>query len=289
MTATDVGFCHADQAQAQIRAHERIGTVGDSVGDVVQPVRPRPTRSAGTEVRIELPIVDSVLLAIEPGRERGAPTVLVGAADELHGGSLTTSVEPMTPRRALARPGAAGRTVADAKITARALEARAGDRPALGEFIRLTQSDVWRFVAHLAGQDAADDLTQETYLRAMDALPSYRGESSARAWLLAIARRTAVDHFRKEAGRPQAAPASATDQLTVPDGSVRIEVQQMLASLDPVRREALLLTQVFGFSYAETAAITGVAIGTVRSRVARARAELVDEWSDAIMALRYAG
>lgn len=176
------------------------------------------------------------------------------------------------------------RAVRDARVTARALEARAGDRPALGEFIRLTQADVWRFLAHLAGRDAADDLTQETYLRAMDALPGFRGESSARTWLLTIARRTAVDRFRRDSVRPPHVPAD-DERLTVPDASARVEIDRMLASLDPSRREALVLTQLVGFSYAETADIVGVPIGTVRSRVARARAELVAEWSDAVALL----
>ncbi|MGJ3508575.1 sigma-70 family RNA polymerase sigma factor [Enemella sp. A6] len=177
------------------------------------------------------------------------------------------------------------RTVVDARVTAYALQARAGDRPALGEFIRLTQDDVWRFLAHLAGRDAADDLTQETYLRAMDALPGYRGESSARAWLLTIARRTAVDRFRREASRPQQVSPAAAERLAVPDASARVEIEQMLDSLDRERREALVLTQVFGLSYAEAASIAGVAVGTIRSRVARARAELIEQWSDVVAAL----
>lgn len=185
------------------------------------------------------------------------------------------------------------RAVVDARVTAYALQARAGDRPALGEFIRLTQDDVWRFLAHLAGRDAADDLTQETYLRAMDALPGYRGESTARAWLLTIARRTAVDGFRRDAARPPQAPPSAAEWLSVPDASTRVEIERMLASLDTDRREALVLTQVFGLSYAEAAEIAGVAVGTIRSRVARARAELVEQWSDVVAALaegqRFAG
>ena len=67
-----------------------------------------------------------------------------------------------------------------------------------------------------------------------------------------------------------------------PDASGLLEVHRMLASLDEDRREALVLTSVFGFSYVEAAQIVGVAVGTVRSRVARARAQLVAEWSDAV-------
>jgi hypothetical protein len=67
--------------------------------------------------------------------------------------------------------------------------AAAGDREALAGLIRATQRDVWRFVASQAGTVDADDLTQETYLRAIGALPRFEGRSSIRTWLLVIARR----------------------------------------------------------------------------------------------------
>lgn len=181
------------------------------------------------------------------------------------------------------------RQVLDARVTAYAIAARAGDRSALGEFIRLTQADVWRFAAHLAGVDAADDLTQETFLRAMDALPGYRGESAARSWLLGITRNVALERWRRAAARPVEVAAEYAPAASVADPSGRVEIDRMLASLDPDRREALVLTQIFGFSYAETAAIAGVPVGTIRSRVARARAELVAEWSDLADWVRRAG
>lgn len=177
------------------------------------------------------------------------------------------------------------RAVTDARATAHALAARAGDRVALGEFIRLTQGDVRRFLAHLAGEDAADDLTQETYLKAMDALPGFRGESTVRSWLLTIARRTAADRVRRDAARPRMVSTERAPDLRVPGPSHRVEIETMLASLDPARREALVLTQVCGFSYAEAAEIVGVPVGTIRSRVARARADLIAEWSDTVQAL----
>ena len=86
-------------------------------------------------------------------------------------------------------------------VTALALAAGGGDRAALSEFIRATQAEVWRFVARLAGRQAADDLTQETYLRVLGALADFKGRSSARTWLLAIARRTVADRLRHEAAR----------------------------------------------------------------------------------------
>ena len=83
-----------------------------------------------------------------------------------------------------------------------ALAAGRGDRGALSEFIRRTQADVWMFLARSAGPDHADDLTQETFLRMLGSLPGFEGRSSALTWLLAIARRVAVDRYRWDLARP---------------------------------------------------------------------------------------
>src|SRR5579871_4043451 len=81
-------------------------------------------------------------------------------------------------------------------VTAHALRARRGDAVAAAEFVRLTQPDVWRTCANLGTRGAADDLTQETYARAFAALHRFAGRSSARTWILAIARRVCADAVR---------------------------------------------------------------------------------------------
>lgn len=188
---------------------------------------------------------------------------------------------------------ATDRTALDAEATRLALAAGRGDRAALGEFIARTQAHVWRFLAHLTDADTADDLAQETYLRALDALPGFRGEAPARSWLLTIARRAAADRVRYGVARPAVpCPPGDCGSDAVRDDTQRVEIAAMLAWLDADRREALVLTQVFGYSYAEAAQIVDVAVGTIRSRVARARADLVAQWSDAAVqldALRAAG
>nr|NLI50112.1 sigma-70 family RNA polymerase sigma factor [Propionibacterium sp.] len=176
------------------------------------------------------------------------------------------------------------RRTQDAAATALALAAGAGDRSALAEFIRVTHRDVWRFLAHLTDPDSADDLTQECYLRAMDALPTFRGDAPVRPWLLTIARRCVADAHRRAAVRPRVVVGDLDPDRcprSLPDASGAVEIRGMLASLDADRREALVLTQLVGFSYAEAARVVGVPVGTIRSRVARARAQLVAEWSDA--------
>lgn len=165
------------------------------------------------------------------------------------------------------------------EVTELALAAGRGDRAALSEFIRRTQDDVWRFLARSSSRQAADDLTQETYLRMLPALPRFEGRSSARSWLLSIARHVAIDRIRYDAVRPQAHPLGDRDASRgVPraaDHSDVLAVQQTLGTLDPDRRVALVLTALLGFSYAEAAEICGCPVGTIRSRVARARADLM--------------
>lgn len=160
------------------------------------------------------------------------------------------------------------------EATRLALAAGRGDRDALAEFIRATQADVWRFLARSAGRALADDLTQETYLRVLEALPRFEGRSSARTWLLAIARRVVVDRYRHDSVRPRLVGADCDDLGASPASEDVHGVEVLLGRLDPERRDALVLTRLMGFSYAEAAEICGCPVGTIRSRVARARTEL---------------
>ena len=172
----------------------------------------------------------------------------------------------------------------DEYITQLALKAGRGDQAALTEFVRLTQKDVWRLVAHLGGVDAADDLTQETYLRVMGALPRFAARSSARTWLLSLARRVWVDSVRHDSARPKKSAVeveNAAEQFTTGESwSELADARVLLEQLPEERREALILTQVLGYSYAEAAEIAGCRVGTIRSRVARARRDLVAALDD---------
>ncbi|MGH3941015.1 MAG: sigma-70 family RNA polymerase sigma factor [Pseudonocardiaceae bacterium] len=170
----------------------------------------------------------------------------------------------------------------DVTVTGWALAAGAGDHAALTAFIRATQRDVYRFLAHLSGPRGAEDLAQETYLRALRSLPRFAGRSSARTWLLAIARRVAADQVRSAQARPRTIPVEDWESVPHPrPGPMRaglderIALQDLLFGLDPDRRDAFVLTQVLDLTYAEAAEICGCPVGTIRSRVARAREDLV--------------
>lgn len=162
------------------------------------------------------------------------------------------------------------------EVTQLALAARAGDRIALAAFIRSTQPAVWRLCAHLVTRHRADDLTQETYLRAIPALTGYRGEASARTWLLSIARRVAAEDIRRtRRSRRLLGSLTAGPFASEPGPSTPVDL--LLRSLDADRRTAFVLTQLLGLTYAEAAAVCGCPVGTIRSRVARARDQLLGE------------
>ena len=163
------------------------------------------------------------------------------------------------------------------EITAAALRARHGDSSAATAFVRATQADVWRLCAHLGSAATADDLTQETYARAFASLHRFLGRSSARTWLLTIARHVCADAVRsatRERGRPVEAPRHA------PDHAESVTLRGLVGSLADERREAFVLTQIVGLSYAEAADVCGCPVGTIRSRVARARDDLVAGMTD---------
>jgi RNA polymerase sigma-70 factor (ECF subfamily) len=166
-------------------------------------------------------------------------------------------------------------------LTRLAADAVDGDPVAAARLVRATQADVWRLCAALGDRQSADDLTQETYLRAFGALPRFEGRSSLRTWLLAIARRVCADALRTRKGRRLTLVGNDADleQLTAADHADPVgegaAVGDLLARLDADRREAFALTQLLGLRYAEAAEVVGCPVGTIRSRVARARADLI--------------
>jgi RNA polymerase sigma-70 factor (ECF subfamily) len=151
-----------------------------------------------------------------------------------------------------------------------------GDLDGVTRLVRATSPTIWRACAALVDRASADDLTQDTFARAMRSLASYRGDSDPTRWLLTIARRVCAE----EIGRRQrdrllmtriaAQPLSVTGEL-----SQRAELADALTRLSIERREALVLTAVIGLSYAEAAEVCRCPVGTIRSRVARARTDLI--------------
>ncbi|MFD9941263.1 sigma-70 family RNA polymerase sigma factor [Nonomuraea sp. NPDC059023] len=169
------------------------------------------------------------------------------------------------------------------ELTRLAIAARHGDTETLREFVAAASPEVWRLCAALADVDSADDLTQETFARVCVALKRYRGEASARTWLLSIARRVVADAIRKRVRvrrMEEAVLAQPAGAETAPDMAGEIELRLLIAALPVARREAFVLTQVLGLSYEEAGRVCGCPVGTIRSRVARARESLLEQLSD---------
>jgi RNA polymerase sigma-70 factor (ECF subfamily) len=217
--------------------------------------------------------VERAILTQPTGRRRG------------HLRPINRSTFSTTTRRRLTGPAqlrwlAMTASSDDEAVTELALAAARGNARALEAFIKATQQDVWRFVTYLSDPGTADDLTQETFLRAIGAIERFSGRSSARTWLLSIARRVVADHIRHAQSRPRTAVGADPDHILGGDRHARgfedlVEVTTMIASLTPEQREALLLTQLLGLPYADAAEVCGCPVGTIRSRVARARDALL--------------
>ena len=185
------------------------------------------------------------------------------------------------------RAGVAHNEVVD-DLTRLAIAARDGDRNALEVFVRRAQADVHRTCRYLVSREHADDLTQETFYRALRALPAFRAESGARTWLLSIARRTCIDHLRRRERQNRLFERLSNrradtylEEVGSHDHASTMLLDALLSELSADRRAAFVLTQVIGLAYDEAADVLGCPIGTIRSRVARAREQLTHLAQDA--------
>jgi RNA polymerase sigma-70 factor (ECF subfamily) len=163
-------------------------------------------------------------------------------------------------------------------LTRLLLAAQRGDHAALDRFVAETQGEVWNLCRFLGDARDADDLAQEVYERAIKSLPRYRAEGAARGWLLTIARRVCSDHVRR-AQRRRRKDQAVLDEAHVhagftSDTTIGVDLDELLSRLDDDRRAAFVLTQVLGMYYDEAADVIGCPVGTVRSRVSRARLDL---------------
>ena len=165
--------------------------------------------------------------------------------------------------------------------------AQAGDLQAFEVLVREYQGDVWRFAYHLTrDRSAADDVTQEAFLRLFRAIGTFRGDAKFTSWLLRIVRNCAMDTYRR-AARDQAmserSAAEAHESATAgpsgasSSGSVeeRLRIAAAIRALPNELREPFVVIEVLGFSYEETSVILGVKLGTLKSRMHRARAALM--------------
>ncbi len=160
-----------------------------------------------------------------------------------------------------------------------ALAARRGEPGALAAFIEAGYEPVRRLCAGLIDDQSAPDLTQETFVRAVSGLRRYRADAPARSWLLSIARHTCMDELRKRASqrrRDGQIQAQYDNPSASPDPANEVSLRDLIGRLEPDRRAAFVLTQIMHTTYDEAAHICACPPGTIRSRVARARDDLIN-------------
>ena len=137
------------------------------------------------------------------------------------------------------------------------------------------------FAISLSGNvDRADDLVQETLLRAIANIESFQPGTNMSAWLFTILRNLFRSEYRKRRREVEDTDGSYAESLkSQPEQGSHLEFKEFraaLSKLPPDQREALILVGASGFSYEEAAAICECAVGTIKSRVNRARNRLAD-------------
>ena len=159
--------------------------------------------------------------------------------------------------------------------------AREGDLDAFEDIVRLYQADVFRFAWHLTrDRTAAEDVTQDAFIRAFRFLRSYRGDSPFSSWMMRIVRNCAMDSLRSQKRHAARHEDDRPREGSVADPVARAELDAALGAISTEHREPFLLIEVYGLSYAEAADVLGIRVGTVKSRMHRARAALCRALAD---------
>lgn len=163
--------------------------------------------------------------------------------------------------------------------------AQRGEGKAFSELIARYQDRVYRFLLRLTrSADDALDLTQDTFLRAYQSIDRWRPDALFRTWLFRIARNLAFDRLRRDK-RVEFVELEEDADIQDPAGGPEAiletaqRLQQLEAALErlpPEHREILLLREIEDMSYDEIARVLDLNAGTVKSRLARARAALLD-------------
>ena len=151
-----------------------------------------------------------------------------------------------------------------------------GERAAFDELIERWSGPVWKYVRRLTNtDDAADEIVQNVWLRVLRGIKGLRDGSKLRAWLFGIARRTLMDRLREQYAAPVLVDIDVTSLPAEDEGDV-VEsdlgiLQDELARLPVVERDVLTLFYLQELSLGEVANVMGVPVGTVKSRLFRAR------------------
>lgn len=193
-------------------------------------------------------------------------------------------------------PGSGGSTV-EASESALIERWRDGDQRAFEDLVGRYEKKVYNLAYRMSGNaDDASDLAQEAFVRVYTALPSFRGQSSFATWLYRIATNVCLDELRRRGRQPvlsldqpvamdegqvvrQTVDPSTGPLEELERGEVQAAVQRGISSLQPEHRAVIVLRDLQGLSYDEIAEALECSLGTVKSRLNRARLALRERLS----------
>jgi RNA polymerase sigma-70 factor (ECF subfamily) len=171
----------------------------------------------------------------------------------------------------------------DETLIARTLE---GELAAFEQLVERHREIVFRVAARIVGPDDAEDISQDTFLRAFHRLDQYRGTASFRTWLLQITQNTALNAVAWARRRPTETatdPPEMADRDPVRQPATELERRERqqrlefkLTALRPEYRSLLVLRDLEGLSYDEIAEVLEMPLGSVKGRLHRARGELIE-------------
>ncbi|MBP7276458.1 MAG: RNA polymerase sigma factor [Kiritimatiellae bacterium] len=174
--------------------------------------------------------------------------------------------------------------ISDAALVEASLQ---GDRESFGELVRRYRDVVYHLAYRMAGNRAdADDLAQDTFVRAYDRLALYRHEYAFRSWVCTICANLAKNRFRREARRRGAEEghadfaADAAARSDAPGDPRSERLNAVLARLPERLRVPLVLRHAEGMSYDEIAQVLAIRLSAAKMRVARARARVLKMWNE---------
>ena len=192
----------------------------------------------------------------------------------------------------MARPRVELATASDQEVV---LEARDGRQAAYRELVRRYERPIFSLIYRMVrNREQAEDLSQETFVKALNAIESYRPEYKFSSWLFKIANNVAIDHLRRREldplsldGSPHALPPEAVQATALQLGDRQEtaleeleakelggEIERAIALLRPEYRSCILLRHVEGRPYEEIATMLDLPLGTVKTYIHRARGEL---------------
>lgn len=168
-----------------------------------------------------------------------------------------------------------------------------GDLDAFDQLVRRYEVKIYNVAFRFMGNHAdAVDLAQDTFIRMYQALPGFRGDSSFATWLYRVAANACRDELRKRQRRRSvsmdemiatspanmpAAPGDYSPEETIQRRETQQQVQECLNQLSNDHRLILVMREIQGFSYEEIAGALGCSLGTVKSRISRARSALKEK------------